>query len=609
MFGRDSSVTTTFNAKDNMSPVVRGIRRTMDDFKRDAKQGFGLAGGISVFNLATQAIGKATDYMAVGVTMAADLAEQQSKVNAVFGEGAQEIRDFAQSSSTNLRMSERAALSFMGTTGNLFDSLGVGAEDAIDMSKGLAQLAADLASFNNAEVKEVIIALQSGLVGETEPMRRFGANLSAARVEAEALRLGLAKTKNAITDSMKVTARYSLIMADTANAHGDAARTADGAAGSWQQLNAELEDVQTELGGALLPVVQELTLGLKDMLGILGINDKAAKDWSVTLAEAAGVAEGGGDSIAQLRDGVQALNDILQPQVDEAADFAKSLSTMAEAAGVSERAIMDMFMRLKDNAKMGSEGAKAAIREYIRSLYLAETNTLMAETVITGAWTGLGETAKRTGASIYGGLVRPTRRAMRDMFKTATDAKEPWKGAMRALAQAGKDPFSDEKFATWMERKAEKFVRNARRAYRQGKGDNREAAKALAYVMTNPILVALAETQEEIEDLANAAAVILDIQKRIGGFRRNGTGPATGGGGGGGGAHQPSTGTRAFGGPVEAGETYLVGENGPELLHMGTSGHVNRNGGGCSHDIYLDGQRMFRWVDGRSGRAIAMGGA
>ena len=54
IFGSGDAVTTTFVGRDNLSPVVRGIRRTMDTFKRDAIGGFGLAAGFSVWGLAIQ---------------------------------------------------------------------------------------------------------------------------------------------------------------------------------------------------------------------------------------------------------------------------------------------------------------------------------------------------------------------------------------------------------------------------------------------------------------------------------------------------------------------------------------------------------------------------
>src|SRR3990167_8182645 len=63
LFGNDATVTTTFAGRDKMTPVVRGIKSTMANFKLDAATGFGLAAGINVMGLATRAIGKVTDYL------------------------------------------------------------------------------------------------------------------------------------------------------------------------------------------------------------------------------------------------------------------------------------------------------------------------------------------------------------------------------------------------------------------------------------------------------------------------------------------------------------------------------------------------------------------
>lgn len=57
------------------------------------------------------------------------------------------------------------------------------------------------------------------------------------------------------------------------------------------------------------------------------------------------------------------------------------------------------------------------------------------------------------------------------------------------------------------------------------------------------------------------------------------------------GAYGPSSsggisGTRALGGPVSAGASYLVGERGPEIFTPGTSGNITANGGGDSY--YID---------------------
>jgi hypothetical protein len=68
----NTAVGIAFQGKDELSPVVRGIRSSMDGFKRDAATGFGLGAGISVFNTATRAIGMVVDVIGDAVRAAAE---------------------------------------------------------------------------------------------------------------------------------------------------------------------------------------------------------------------------------------------------------------------------------------------------------------------------------------------------------------------------------------------------------------------------------------------------------------------------------------------------------------------------------------------------------
>lgn len=75
------------------------------------------------------------------------------------------------------------------------------------------------------------------------------------------------------------------------------------------------------------------------------------------------------------------------------------------------------------------------------------------------------------------------------------------------------------------------------------------------------------------------------------------------------GSHQGGlNGGQASGGTVGAGRTYLVGERGPELLHMGKqAGSITKNeslGGGG--DVYLDGEKVGKIMDRRMGRQLAL---
>jgi phage-related protein len=193
------------------------------------------------------------------VMAASNLNEAMSKVGVVFGDNAKEIETWAKSSTANFGMSERAALTSVGTFGNLFSAFGLGEEDTKKFSTSLTELAVDMASFNDMPVDDALNALRSGLSGETEPMKKFGSVLSETRLKTEALTLGLIKnTKEALDPAAKAQAAYSLIMKDTAVQQGDYDRTAGGTANTMRRVAAEMDNAKVAIGQGLLPVFDGL---------------------------------------------------------------------------------------------------------------------------------------------------------------------------------------------------------------------------------------------------------------------------------------------------------------------------------------------------------------
>lgn len=212
------------------------------------------------------AVGTAQAVMRGSITAASNLAEQQNKVNVVFGTSADVVNSFAESAATSLAMSSREALQATGTFGNLFTAMGQSQQSAAGMSIEMTKLAADLSSFNNVPIAEALAALQSGIVGEIEPMRRFGVAINAAAVESKALELGLASTKAEISESDKVMARYQLILEGTKNAQGDMARTMDSFANQQRQFTALWEQAQASIGQRFLPAATSALKVINDTL-------------------------------------------------------------------------------------------------------------------------------------------------------------------------------------------------------------------------------------------------------------------------------------------------------------------------------------------------------
>lgn len=211
---------------------------------------------------------KIKDFLKDSVNRASDLNEEISKSRAVFGSSAKSILSFSETSTKSLGISRVAAIQASATFGNLFTALKIGQPESAKMSTSLVKLAGDLASFNNVDPTEALDALRSGLVGETEPLKRFGVNLNEATLKTKAFELGLiTSTKEALDPATKAQASYALILEQTTTAQGDAARTIGGLAGQKRVLAAQVDDLKTKIGDKLLPATLQLTKAANENLG------------------------------------------------------------------------------------------------------------------------------------------------------------------------------------------------------------------------------------------------------------------------------------------------------------------------------------------------------
>lgn len=309
-----------------------GLKQGLDEGEKQVSGWGGRLGGVmtgisqgigqAAFGLVQRGAGAAVGFITESIAAASDLNETVSKIGVVFGDSAEDMLKWGENSATALGMSKNAALGAAGTYGNLFVSMGFAKDEAADMSKGLVELAADLASFNNMDPTVVLEKLRAGLTGETEPLKELGVNLSAAAVEAKALSMGLAQadvdmtkvngatialseaqakaaevlqkygaeskeyekaqqkvaeaedklakamggSKVELTAAAKAQATYALILEQTKTAQGDFARTSEGLANQQRIQKAEWEDLKAAMGDAFLPVQLEVTKALNELL-------------------------------------------------------------------------------------------------------------------------------------------------------------------------------------------------------------------------------------------------------------------------------------------------------------------------------------------------------
>lgn len=217
-----------------------------------------------------QVVNAAKKLAEASIEAASDLNETVGKSEVVFGDSAEAINEWASTAAEALGQSRNQAQAAAATYGNLFVSMGIGQKKAADMSMAMVDLASDLASFNNASPEDVLEALRAGLVGETEPLKRFGVNLNDATLKQEALSLGLSDGKTTLDASTKAQAAYSLILKQTGTAQGDFARTSTGLANQQRILAATTDDLKARVGQALLPAYNAATAALIKMAPAIG---------------------------------------------------------------------------------------------------------------------------------------------------------------------------------------------------------------------------------------------------------------------------------------------------------------------------------------------------
>lgn len=269
-----NKITTVFDAE------VRGFRDGIKQIKKDVGDAEGAVGKLKAgwkgattefknSRAAQAAVGAAAVKIAADSIQAASaLEESANAVSTTFDDASGDISDLADEAAQKYGLSKRAfnelAVAFSGFAGQI---VGEGGDIAATVDT-MATRVADFASVHNLELSEAMTKFQSALAGETEAMRRYGIDVSAATVTQYALEAGLVASKDEMTEAIKVQARYGLLMRETDQWAGDFAATSDGLANSQRILNAQIENLQAQLGEHLVPALADTTSQLNDLLAI-----------------------------------------------------------------------------------------------------------------------------------------------------------------------------------------------------------------------------------------------------------------------------------------------------------------------------------------------------
>jgi hypothetical protein len=192
------------------------------------------------------------------LTAASDLNEAMSYTDSRWGQNAGAVKGFAEALAQSTGAAKTWTLESMNMFGGILQDAGFAEGFTLKMSKNLTQLAQDLSSSRNISVDEAMNKLRGGMTGETEGLKALGIVISETAVKQEAMRLGLIKEGQTLSEAGKQAARYSLIMGKTKADQGDFAKTSGGMANGLRSLQGKWENFLAKIGTSMTPIVGQV---------------------------------------------------------------------------------------------------------------------------------------------------------------------------------------------------------------------------------------------------------------------------------------------------------------------------------------------------------------
>ena len=189
------------------------------------------------------------------IQAAMDVVESENLFTVSMGNMADAARAWSDDLQASLGLNAYEVRKNVGILYNMTTSMGLARDEAYKLSTDLTQLAYDMASFYNMPVEEMFVKLQSGITGETEPLKRIGILVLDSTIKQYAYAAGIANVGAELTEQQKVMARYIAIMGQTKNSQGDLARTIMSPSNQLRLLRMQLQLASINLGNAFMPIV------------------------------------------------------------------------------------------------------------------------------------------------------------------------------------------------------------------------------------------------------------------------------------------------------------------------------------------------------------------
>lgn len=203
---------------------------------------------------------------------AVEATENFNLFNVAMGEGIEGAMQFQQTMSSAFGMNISDSMRYQGFFQSLAENLGIVNESATIMSENLTKLTYDLASLYNTDIDSTYNKLQSGIVGQTKPLRSFGIDVTAQTLQGYLDEFNMRVPIQELTQAEKVLLRYIAILDQSRLAQGNMARELESPANQMRVFTQQVKEAGIWIGnvfmglwGRILPYANAIIMVIKEI--------------------------------------------------------------------------------------------------------------------------------------------------------------------------------------------------------------------------------------------------------------------------------------------------------------------------------------------------------
>lgn len=230
----------------------------------------------------------------------------------------------------NLSIDPEQIMSYQANVSAVTNSVGLMGETSINAAKALSMLAADMSSLKNIDLSTVMTNFQSGLIGQSRALYKYGIDITNATLQTYAYKYGLETAVSEMTQADKMQLRLLAILDQSKVTWGDQANTINSVANQYRILKQQISNAARVIGNlfipvlqAVLPVVNGILIAFQKLVVFIG--SLFGIDYSKIMDGISGGYSGADDSIGDLLDDTDSLGDSTGDVVDNTDGIGDSL--------------------------------------------------------------------------------------------------------------------------------------------------------------------------------------------------------------------------------------------------------------------------------------------